>query len=211
MNYARQIKRTLGLKKVPGFGIGRILPTEDNSLTHLGYPTLTQVSLFLTDIGLKKWQTEKTIYFPNQCCACSEPSQQFLAAYDYNFLGFRNQTSTMEGIPHCHGHSEDNQAKLLVTVSAWNEATTMIAMVGMNKEFLIATLKLNQVGEVFPPWQAFPGYDSFSGGWRQGNGEYWMLNVWLPYWKQLSEAEKNNYINKWNAPADWKEKWQILI
>lgn len=208
MNYARQIKRIFGLKKVPGFRRGNLLPDEDNSLAHIGYPSLTQVSFFLTDVGFKKWQTEKTISFPNQCCACSEPVQRFLAVYDYHFLGFQSQTSIMEKIPHCHCHSKDNQAKLLVTVSAWNEATTMIAVVGRHKEFLMETRKLNQIGDVFPPWQAFPKYDSLSGGWRQGNGEYWLLNIWLPYWKQLSEQEKQNYLNKWDAPEDWKEKWQ---
>ena len=210
MSYARQIKRTFGLKKVAGFRIGRVLPDEANSLAHMGYPTLTQVSFFLTDRGLQQWQTEKTINFPKQCCVCLEPSQRFLAAYDYNLLGWQNPTSIIESIPHCHHHSEDNQAKLLITVNAWNEATTMITIIGMNREFLIATLNLNQIGDVFPPWQAFPEYDSFSGGWRQGNGEYWMLNVWLPYWEQLSTAEKQDYINKWNAPNNWKEQWQIL-
>jgi hypothetical protein len=34
-------------------------------------------------------------------------------------------------LPHYY-HSKDNQAKLLVTVNAQNEATTMITLVGIN-------------------------------------------------------------------------------
>lgn len=210
MDYARQIKRIFGLKTASGFRLGRVLPDEANSLAHIGYPSLTQVSWFLTDHGLQKWQTEKTIYFPKQCCACSAPSQRFLAVYGYNWLGWRNQTSIIENIPHCYHHSEDNQAKLLVTVNTQNEATTMITLIGINKEFLIETLSLNQIDDVFPPWLAFPEYDSFSGGWRQGDGEYWMLNVWLPYWEPLSETEKKHYLQKWKAPDDWKQKWQLV-
>ncbi|MFA6066766.1 MAG: hypothetical protein WC707_06315 [Candidatus Babeliaceae bacterium] len=56
--------------------------------------------------------------------------------------------------------------------------------------------------EINPPWiqhPEFPPYDCF---WRQ-SGEFWYLDVWLPYWCSLSEEEKKRYVEKWNAPEEW--------
>lgn len=56
---------------------------------------------------------------------------------------------------------------------------------------------------VLPPWIAFP--DTLPGDifWRQ-EGESWALHVWLPFWSQLTEDERENFLNKHNAPEKWR-------
>ena len=34
--------------------------------------------------------------------------------------------------------------------------------------------------EIEPPWVLCPSEEPWWGGWRQGYGEAWLLNVWLP-------------------------------
>ncbi|MFA6066767.1 MAG: hypothetical protein WC707_06320 [Candidatus Babeliaceae bacterium] len=62
--------------------------------------------------------------------------------------------------------------------------------------------------EINPPWiqhPEFPPYDCF---WRQ-SGEFWYLDVWLPYWRSLSEEEKKHYLEKWNAPEEWLRHYDV--
>jgi hypothetical protein len=41
--------------------------------------------------------------------------------------------------------------------------------------------------------------------WRQGTGEWWLGHIWWPYWKKLSRHERIEYLEKWDAPEDWRE------
>lgn len=57
--------------------------------------------------------------------------------------------------------------------------------------------------ELLPPWTAFP--DIFQGcpRWNQGYEEDYCCNHWIPYWKNLSEKEKDTYCVKHKAPQEW--------
>ncbi|MEM8531742.1 MAG: hypothetical protein AAGF95_12920 [Chloroflexota bacterium] len=59
--------------------------------------------------------------------------------------------------------------------------------------------------EIPPPWVAYPNQAPWSGGWRQGNGEAWLHEVWLPFWRTLGPKERHTYVEKWNAPSEWRE------
>ncbi len=64
-----------------------------------------------------------------------------------------------------------------------------------------------EAGEEFePPWVFAPNSEPWSGGWRQGNGEYWLHEIWLPFWQKLNKEERNMYLKKWQAPTqEWNE------
>lgn len=64
---------------------------------------------------------------------------------------------------------------------------------------------LNRGEEIVPPWIAYPESDPWWGGWRQGNSEGWLVLVWLPFWHNITDEARVNYIEKWNASADWRE------
>lgn len=42
-------------------------------------------------------------------------------------------------------------------------------------------------------------------GWRQGNSEFWLTYVWKPFWFGLSDAEQEQYLDRWMAPDDWRQ------
>lgn len=65
---------------------------------------------------------------------------------------------------------------------------------------------------VLPPWRQYAGAESTWSGWRQGKSEPWLLNIWLPFWQSLSEAEREEYLRRWPPPSeDWRralENWR---
>jgi hypothetical protein len=65
--------------------------------------------------------------------------------------------------------------------------------------------KIEAGEEIAPPWVTFPislakvGWDDF---WL----EDWKLEVWTPFWEQLSETERKAYLEKWSPPSkEWEE------
>jgi len=62
--------------------------------------------------------------------------------------------------------------------------------------------------ELFPPWIAFPSMFQGSPRWNQGYQEHYCNNYWIPFWKELTALQKEDYMIKYNCPADWKE-WLI--
>jgi hypothetical protein len=55
-----------------------------------------------------------------------------------------------------------------------------------------------------PPWLKFKGAEPMWSGWRQGNGEDWLVRLWLPFWRGLSEAGRDEYLRRWPPPdSDW--------
>ena len=59
--------------------------------------------------------------------------------------------------------------------------------------------------EIEPPWVAYPEQEPWWGGWRQGNGEAWLREVWIPFWKTLGPKERRVYVEKWQASPEWRE------
>lgn len=56
-----------------------------------------------------------------------------------------------------------------------------------------------------PPWRKYPGEETFWGGWRQGHSEAWLKDIWLPFWSSLTHEDRLAYLEKWNAPDQWRE------
>lgn len=60
-----------------------------------------------------------------------------------------------------------------------------------------------------PPWVRFPGCGEMGpiwGGWRQGYGEQWLHETWLPYWRSLAPEERRAYLSQNPPPSpEWIE------
>lgn len=74
--------------------------------------------------------------------------------------------------------------------------------------FLEQQRQLEAGAEIEPPWIAFPNSDALS-GWNQGYAEVWKLNVWMPFWTKMNEAEQTNYLARWQPSQDWRESLTI--
>ena len=59
-----------------------------------------------------------------------------------------------------------------------------------------------------PPWFRYPRTDPTWGGWRQGTSEAWLLDIWLPFWRALSPAERHAYLETWPPPDD---EWRTYV
>ena len=67
---------------------------------------------------------------------------------------------------------------------------------------------LERGDEIEPPWVVYPESEPWWGGWRQGNSEGWLVLAWLPFWDKLSDEDRLQYLEKWNAPDEWREYLQ---
>jgi hypothetical protein len=185
-NWKRELEKRLkaGILPQPG----------DRSLAALGYPELFRVTLFLTDIGLDAWDQNQSLRFPPTCCVCNEP-----AAATASLPGTDGGTD----IPHCVAHNTGTPRLILSTGSLAPKAV-WITLTGQNEAFLLKTLEANATGDAFPPWVVFPDQDSYSGFWKQ-SGQFWLTQVFRPFWATLPENSKTTYLQKWQAPEDWLE------
>lgn len=59
--------------------------------------------------------------------------------------------------------------------------------------------------EIPPPWVVYPHAETWWGGWRQGTSEYWLYDIWLPFWRGLDVNAKEAYLAKWNVTDEWRE------
>jgi hypothetical protein len=57
-----------------------------------------------------------------------------------------------------------------------------------------------------PPWLVFSNAEPQWSGWRQGVGEEWLLTTWLPFWRGLTAAARQDYLRRWPPPdANWSD------
>lgn len=57
-----------------------------------------------------------------------------------------------------------------------------------------------------PPWVHCPGQPPWWGGWRQGAAEPWYLEVFLPFWTDITAEQRVQYLAHWPPPDDdWAE------
>jgi hypothetical protein len=192
------------------FGLEKNSPSEEiplgssASLAYRGYSSLSQVGFFIGLPVLREWRARHCFLFPTGCCVCLAPARKFLPSHgDPGWLGFFRKAAVVEQIPHCEEHGRGSEARLLTLVHAWSELVCHVSLVGLNEAFLVEAKRLNEAGDVPPPWRAFPGYSPFTSGWRQGNGEYWMRHAWAPFWSRLSSEDRARYLQQWAAPSEW--------
>lgn len=55
--------------------------------------------------------------------------------------------------------------------------------------------------ELIPPWTAFP--NMIAGRGNQGYVEHYYWSYWVPYWRGMSEEERNTYCTRHSAPEEW--------
>lgn len=67
-------------------------------------------------------------------------------------------------------------------------------------EYRQEQLRKLEVGEdIDPPWVT---YNSEMSPWELRH-EYWLVEVWLPFWRKMSEQEREVYKEKWKMPDEW--------
>lgn len=66
---------------------------------------------------------------------------------------------------------------------------------------------LERGDDVEPPWVFYPDSEPWWGGWRQGNGEAWWIQIWEPFWSRLHARRREAYAARWNIPEVWREKF----
>lgn len=64
---------------------------------------------------------------------------------------------------------------------------------------------ISKFKELFPPWEVFPNMFKGYPKWNQGAEEDYGAKTWLPYWRNLSEKEKEEHLVKFNCPIEWRE------
>lgn len=64
--------------------------------------------------------------------------------------------------------------------------------------------------EIEPPWIAYPGYPPGDFFWRDA-GEPWVHYVWKPYWDSLTREEQEAYLQRWNAPEEWRYYYLVFM
>ncbi len=60
-------------------------------------------------------------------------------------------------------------------------------------------------GEIKPPWVIHRDSPPWDGFWKQGDGEFWKLHRFHPFFKGLTPEERVAYVDKWEAPNEWRQ------
>jgi hypothetical protein len=58
-----------------------------------------------------------------------------------------------------------------------------------------------------PPWVVFPFIEpeGLGGHLNQGVAEPWFEQCWGPFWNGLSDEQKREYLDHWNATPEWRD------
>ncbi|WP_260597541.1 hypothetical protein [Sphingomonas endolithica] len=56
-----------------------------------------------------------------------------------------------------------------------------------------------------PFWIVFPSLGVADGA-TQGAEEAYLDLEWLPFWSGLDDVAKDSYLDRWNAPKEWREE-----
>lgn len=59
---------------------------------------------------------------------------------------------------------------------------------------------------MIPLWAAYPGYDSITGAWRQGDCETYKYR-WLEWYLELSDEKRSEYKTRFPPPQDRFLRW----
>lgn len=70
------------------------------------------------------------------------------------------------------------------------------------------------MNEVRPPWVVYPEYFPGHTFWRQA-GQPYLAYTWEPFWNSLSSEEQSAFLDKWDAPEDWRHfyspEYRVLL
>ena len=206
MNVQKQMLELLGVRR------GRRSGAWDQHAEILdfgavGFPGVFATTLFLSVTGRARWLAYRSLPFPDQCCRCGEPATSrldFRHFVDVPLIRWQSRHVHLRGIPHCSRHAT---AQPLAFANVTHQPGRYVSafLVGMHRPFLEQCRIANRRdGEPPAPWVAFPQARPF-GGFNQGTNEYWMRQSWGPFWMSLSAEAREHYLNRHEAPEQWRE------
>lgn len=199
------IWRTFGIRRGK-FRIPNTRGCETDVFETGEYPSLFFLKLYFTERVKELWKNEHRIFFPNKCCVCCRKMDFTISCYQPLILFNGQRTgSVLNGVPHCGTHGRDGKSHIVACVEWKKEFLTSIIISGQNAEFLKETRAMNHVGDVFPPWKAFPHRAELVYGWNQGTEEIWWYGVWDEFWRSMAEHPRLEYLEKWQAPKLWRD------
>lgn len=195
----KQVRNSFGLNPEPNPDLSELPPNFNYPPlrylpTLIDFPDLWGIEIH-SHAAIQEWTKSRTLKFPHKCCVCLGKAEESLSGFEPRFFGLLSQKLAIRDVPHCREHA-DGPAKLAVA-NGW----LAIQVIGLNEKFLLETFKLNALGDIQPPWLAFPGHVGVF-GWNQGVGEEW-FPVWQKFWLELNQDEREAYVARWEAPPDW--------
>ena len=155
-------------------------------------------------------EREHTLLCPDYCCVCDEPAQTYLPLGRARRFLWRFRAAPSEvpmNVPHCKLHAANRKyAQLAAYYTLWGNLADGAFIIGFfgGLRFLQDTYKMNTAGEPLPLWVPFPNNQPY-GGWNQGAQQEYRNKTWNPFWEQLPDQDRLDYLTRWNATDDWRE------
>lgn len=162
-----------------------------------------------------RWNEERQMEWPPLCCGCSrsEVTPRSVLHYRREIGGFKRffmGPETIGGVPHCSECGRGG-GRLIVDSGqigpTW--ATAVVGVLAGRADFLQSFIATNAMEDICPPWLAFPEFESRTGLWAQGSGEYWYRCVWNPFWERLGVVGQREYLRRWPPPEIWATYFHI--
>ena len=141
---------------------------------------------------------------PKRCVKChrSSANQETFVAHSFWPLPL-NWIKWYTQMPYCREHSAAGYPGAVLRCGALNTDRCMIYCLAISELFVTELTERARVGEMSPPWVAFPGsVPHFR--WGQGIQQGWWTNGWEMFWKSLSVNEQAAYMQRWHAPTEWR-------
>jgi hypothetical protein len=60
----------------------------------------------------------------------------------------------------------------------------------LTAHYISPNQQISNMADIVPPWTEFPNSDPTWCGWRQGDSERWLLDIWLPFWKSQDSSSR---------------------
>lgn len=142
--------------------------------------------------------------WPTVCSVCGAESCTRLTSNTIQFAKGQIAPSPWTSPPACATHEKSSSFVMCIpfgnTCFAWAHAFSR------SKEFLTQLQSLNERHSPPPPWVLFPNRDPLS-SWSQGVEQYYLEQLWLPYWHSLTGAQRQRALDEHRLPTCW-ESWQ---
>jgi hypothetical protein len=88
----------------------------------------------------------------------------------------------------------------------WRRVAARFLRLYRARELARAQERILVEGPPNAPWKEFPNIaNSTSSGWRQGHGEAYLMFAFWPWWEKLGAEEKAVWVDREEAPDDWRE------
>jgi hypothetical protein len=202
------------LSKVFGDDLQRISPRKDVTNTqlqeayHSNRGIIYNLHFFPSAEGLRRLES-KRLELPNFCCVCEGLPVKYLPLRPLSWFHRLFQRWGVEEtplFPHCESHSNNHYA-IFCGYFASPRPDSVFYCFGLSREFLRAIRRHYGTGEFVPPWVFAPQLSIYA-SWNLGTlEETWIATCWRPFWTQLTEAERVEYLDRWEAPTVWRDSF----